>query len=533
MVDINDAILALPSPEIAIYKGPLQNILIKTTNKGIQIRCELKNPTNYDIYEEANGRLVTIFLKGPFKDVPQKKGVFTFDFRDANVSDVLMALAKSAGVNVVIDDSVTGTISVAFDDLTFEQALGYILKVRGLEQYKMENNIIIADKGTLEKNFDMLKTQRFQLKYVNFDTAIRALSMFITEPNRISEDLATRSLLVRGREEELIKVEDVLKTIDVALETRIFPLSNNLYDDIAQLTRIVQLIKIIIPDEKRISLNYNLNENREIKEKMDEEVKVQVKVPLGNPYFVIQGTKEELKAVTNLIANIDRKLPQIMIEAKIVEINRNKTKDLGVSWLVGGQEGSISFGEMSLGGTMERQGQDLVSIKIQALEKSNLGRLVGNPRVLTISGKTAVISVGDKVPYRNIVTDIDGNKTYPLQWLDVGVKMVVTPELTQDGFIILHVYPSVSTFEPYEYYVEGKLFSDPKKSEKSADTTARLRDGETLVIGGLIRSSVLESVTKIPILGDIPIIGQLFTLRNKTHQETELIIFVTPHVVAY
>lgn len=524
MVDINNAVNMLSSPEIPIYKGPLQNIIIKTTEKGIRIRCEVDSPVNYDIYDEANGRMVTILLKGPFKNAVRKPELYSFDFRDADVSDVLMALAKSAGINVVIDDSVTGTISVAFDDLTFEQALGYILKIRGLEQYKMGNNIIIADKGIMEKRFDMLKTQRFPLKYVDPDTAISAISMFITEPNRISKDPATRSLLVRGREEELAKVADVLKTIDVALETRIFPLSNNLYDSEDQLNRIIQLIKIIIPDEKRISLNYNLNENKTM---MNEGVQE----PIGNPYIVVQGTKEELKSVTDLIANIDRKLPQIMIEAKIVEINRKKTKDLGVSWFVGGQEGQISFGEISLGGTMERQ--DLVTMKIQALEKKNLGRLVGNPRILTLSGKTAVISVGERVPYRNIVTDKDGNKTYPIQWLDVGVKMSVTPELTQDGFIILHVYPKVSSFVEREYVLEGLTFKDPQPSEKSADTTARLRNGETLVIGGLIKSSDIESVIKIPLLSDIPIIGQLFTLRNKINEETELIIFVTPHLVAY
>ena len=83
--------------------------------------------------------------------------------------------------------------------------------------------------------------------------------MYISEPNRISKDPATRSLLIRGREEELTKAEEVLKTIDVALETKIFPLNNNLYEGKDQLDRIVQLIKIIVPDENRISLNYTLN----------------------------------------------------------------------------------------------------------------------------------------------------------------------------------------------------------------------------------------------------------------------------------
>ena len=523
-LDIEGVANALSFSERPMNIGPLRNIMIRSSEPGIRIWCELSQPAQFEVFDESNGRLLTILLKGPFSNSQSKENMFSFDFRDASVRDVLMALAKSAGVNIVVDDSVEGTISLAFEGLSFDQALGYILKVRGLEQVKLGNNIIIGKKETLEENFDLLTSRRFTLKYTDPDTAASVLSMYISEPNRISKDPVTRSLLVRGREEELTKAEEVLKTIDVALETKIFPLNNNLYEGKDQLDRIVQLIKIIVPDENRISLNYTLNENIAMSEE-------KIRVPVGNPYIVVQGTQEELEAVGELISNIDRKLPQIMIEAKIVEINRNKTKDLGVSWFVGDQEGQISFGEMSLGGTMERQ--DLVSIRIQALEKKNLGRLVGNPRILTLSGKTAVISVGEKVPYRDIVADSEGNKSFPIKWLDVGVKMGVTPEVTQDGFIILHVFPKVSTFVEREYLLEGLTFKDPQPSEKSADTTARLRAGETLVIGGLIKSSDIETVTKIPLLGDIPIIGELFTLRNKTHEETELIIFLTPSLVAY
>ena len=534
-LDVDGAVNALSFSERPMNIGSLRNIMIRSSEQGIRIWCELSQPIQYEIFDESNGKLLTILLKGPFSGFQPQENLFSFDFRDTDVRDVLMALAKSAGVNIVVDDSVEGKISLAFEGLSFDQALGYILKMRGLEQVKLGNNIIIGKKETLEENFDLLKSRRFTLKYTDPDTAASVLSMYIPEPNRISKDPATRSLLIRGREDELAKAEEVLKTIDVALETRIFPLNNNLYEGKDELDRIVQLVKIIIPDDSnevgnkngksRISLNYTLNENKAMSDE-------NVKIPVGNPYIVVRGTKEELDAVEELISNIDRKLPQIMIEAKIVEINRKKTKDLGVSWFIGDQEGQISFGEMSLGGTMERQ--DLVSIKIQALEKKNLGRLVGNPRILTLSGKTAVINVGEKIPYRDLEVDKDGNLLPgKLKWLDIGIKMGVTPEITHDGFIILHVYPKVSSYSEREYVVASLAFKDPQPSEKSADTTARLRAGETLVIGGLIKSSDIERITKIPLLSEIPIIGELFTLRNKTHEETELIIFLTPSLVAY
>ncbi|MEI6156962.1 MAG: hypothetical protein WCP87_01190, partial [Atribacterota bacterium] len=348
--------------------------------------------------------------------------------------------------------------------------------------------------------------RRFTLKYIEPDAAKSALSMYLP-PDRIVADSVNRSLLIKGRDDELQKVEEVLTTIDMALETRVFPLNNNIYEAEEQLARFKELLKIIIFDEARVQYDFL------------------------QKTMIVKGTKEELEGVAELIGNLDRKLPQIMIDVKMVEINRNKIKDLGVKWTVGGEQGQISFGEMSLGGSMERS--DLVSIQIKALEQKGLGRLVGNPRILTLSGKTATINVGDRVPYRQPVITPDGKVTYELQFMDVGIKLEVTPSITSDGMVIVHAKPNISTFTEREYVLEGLNFKDPQKSEKTADTTARLRNGETLVIGGLIRSEDVENITKIPLLSEIPIIGGLFTLRNKTHKETELIVFLTPYLVEY
>ncbi|MCX7730774.1 MAG: type II and III secretion system protein, partial [Candidatus Caldatribacterium sp.] len=209
-----------------------------------------------------------------------------------------------------------------------------------------------------------------------------------------------------------------------------------------------------------------------------------------------------------------------------------KVKDLGVTWTVGGKEGEITFGELSLGGTLERQ--DLVEMTIKALEKKNLARLVGNPRILTLGGKTATIHVGDSVPYRDLGVDAEGRLTPgALRFLEVGVTLEVTPILTREGTIVVRAKPRVSTYTEREYVLAGLTFRDPQPSVKSADTTARLRPGETLVIGGLIRSEDIERITRVPILSELPIIGNLFVLRNKTHKETELIVFLTPYVIEY
>ncbi|MGB4411804.1 MAG: secretin N-terminal domain-containing protein [Atribacterales bacterium] len=425
------------------------------------------------------------------------------------MKDVLLALAKATGVNMVVDDSVTGKISVSFENLTFDQALGYIMTMRGLGQIRLGNNIVVAERNILEENFGLLETRRFELKYIDPEKAKETLSLLIPEGSRIVADKSSRAVIVKGRQEELNQVEEMLKEIDHPLETRTFYLSNNLYREEGDLEKIKNLLKIVIPEEDRVGFDG------------------------GQKAIVVKGTLEEIEAASQLLKNLDRKRPQIMVDVKMVEIDRQKVKDLGFTWQVGGAVGAITFGELSLGGAMERQ--DLVEVTLNALTRENKAHLVGNPRILTLSGEKATITVGDRVPYRNIQGVDEAGRIIPggVEFLEVGVKLEVTPLLTEDQMILVEVKPEVSSSSEREYYLGGLLYTDPQVKTRSAETTARLKSGETLVIGGLIRSEDIEKVTRIPILGEIPLIGELFVLRNKTHEETELIIFITPHIIEY
>ncbi|MBC7216678.1 MAG: secretin and TonB N-terminal domain-containing protein [Candidatus Caldatribacterium sp.] len=489
-----------------MHIGPVQSIIFREEEGNLRIWIELKDSVPYEVYDEAGGRLVSVLFKGPFAP-PGEEERFSFSFRDADIRDVLLALAKAKGVNIVVDDSVQGTITLSFENLTFEQALGYILTMKGLGQVRFGNNIIVAEKSKLEENFGLLRIQRFPLKSIDPEKAKEIISL-IVPPERVAVDTVGRALVIRGREEEFQKVAETLEKIDVALETRVFYLSNNIYEDEEQLKKVRELLKIVIPEEERVNYDF------------------------AQKAFVVRGTPEEMKAVAELLSNLDRKLPQVMIDAKLVEINREKVKDLGVTWTVGGKEGEITFGELSIGGPMERQ--DLVEMTIKALEKKNLARLVGNPRILTLSGKTATIHVGDAIPYRDLEIDEEG-RLIPgkLQFLEVGITLKVTPVLTQEGTVVVHAKPEVSTYIEREYVLAGLTFRDPQKTVKNADTTARLRPGETLVIGGLIRSEDIERITRIPILSELPLLGNLFVLRSRTHKETELVVFLTPHVIEY
>ena len=122
--------------------GPLRNIMFIEKDGVLRLWVELREKVEYEIYDEAGGRLVSMIFHLPPGRGEEK--LFSFDFRDAEVKDVLLALAKATGVNMVVDDSVTGKISVSFENLTFDQALSYIMTMRGLGQIRLGNNIVVA-----------------------------------------------------------------------------------------------------------------------------------------------------------------------------------------------------------------------------------------------------------------------------------------------------------------------------------------------------------------------------------------------------
>ena len=505
VVDVEGATNSLGYNQRPMGIGPLRNIMFVEKDGVLRLWVELREKVDYEIYDEAGGRLISMVFH-----MPPGKGeerLFSFDFRNAEVRDVLLALAQAAGVNIVVDDSVTGTISVSFENLTFDQALGYIMTMKGLGQIKLGNNIVVADRNILEENFDLLETRRFELKYIDPEKAKETLSLVISESGRIITDKSSRAIIVRGRAEELSQAEKMLKEIDHPLEVKTFYLSNNLYREEEDLEKIKNLLKIVIPEEDRVGFD------------------------AGQKAIVVKGTPEEIEAASQLLKNLDRKRPQIMVDVKLVEVDRQKVKDLGFGWEVGGVTGAITFGELSLGGSMERQ--NLVEVTLNALTRENKAHIVGNPRILTLSGEKATINVGDKIPYRNIQSIDEAGNVIPggVEFLEVGVKLEVTPVLTEDHMILVEVKPEVSSSSEREYLLAGQAYTDPQVKTRSAETTARLRSGETLVIGGLIRSEDIEKITRIPILGEIPVIGELFVLRNKTHEETELVIFITPHLI--
>ena len=243
--------------------------------------------------------------------------------------------------------------------------------------------------------------------------------------------------------------------------------------------------------------------------------------------LILIGRRSEVEMAERLLRESDVAPPRVSVEAEVLEITRNDEKDLGINWdfsnlgstfsLPGGS--GINFGTVSNTGTS-------FNVSLQALMTSNRARLLARPNIAVVDNEDANIFIGDLVRFRGtaVVTPnsgtVQGTDTIP-----VGIALLVRPRVHLDGQITLKVHPVVST-------ISG--FSDdnlPQSSSREADTTVRLGTTEALVIGGLRREEDILQLRKVPGLGDLPFVGQLFRSRTRKKLDTEIVIIIRAHNV--
>jgi len=254
--------------------------------------------------------------------------------------------------------------------------------------------------------------------------------------------------------------------------------------------------------------------------------------------LIVTSTPEGLLATTNLINKLDVKPEQVVIEAKIVEISIGDTKDIGIDWTLTrdimnnsnaritetaqsqtpaqSQIGSFTFGYL-------RSDIELTA-RLAAAQSKGRAKILSQPRIATLNNMQAKIVVGGQIPYTQTAIAAGGVATTSTAFMTVGIQLEVTPTINVDGRITMVIKPNVSN-------VTRISAIGPETSTKEASTTVLVKNGETIVIGGLITNNERKDASQIPLLGDVPVLGQFFKSYRDDKQNTELIIFVTPYIM--
>jgi type IV pilus assembly protein PilQ len=409
-------------------------------------------------------------------------GSFSIDVEGADLRTVLRAISEFSGRNIIVGQNVRATVRVSLKNVAWQDALKSVLRANGLD-YVEDGSVIRVDEAS-----------KLNAEKVERETA-------------------------NARTQEL-----------VPLETRIVKLN---YANAAEMS--APLTPTL---SKRGSIQVEHRTNS----------------------LIITDLASNLDAVVKMAMDLDSTTPQIEITAKLVDVDASASQGIGIEWNIApgsppefweGVEDPVSHKRYLPGGgpihnddrTLEMAGEHNTGIsnpanrltfgifknwasieaQLQTLAEEHKANIISNPRITTVDNREAKIVVGQKIPL--IVQDVAGNPVSQLQ--TIGIQLRVTPHLTQDKKIVMDLHPEVSDLAT-QATVQGGIIINTSE----ADTRVMVDDGQTAVIGGLIRSNISTVNTGIPVLKDIPIVKYLFSSNSTVKQNRELLIFVTPRLVA-
>ncbi len=405
----------------------------------------------------------------PVEQKMQKQ--ISVDFRNTPIEDVIRVLAAQADVDIVKSPNVVGNVTATLTNVPLGEALRNILAAHGYAYVADQNLIRIVTKAEVGEQQEALISKVYQITYANVKEVEASLKTFISPRGSISSNPGTNNLIVTD-------------------------------------------------------------------------------------------TESKIAAIDTFIKEVDRMTPQVLVEARIYDITSTENFDLGVDWLVGrrtayssdvpgaaktGKTDPFITGDFSGVGAAQTNTVDgtlrfgifneHVNIEaiLKAQQESIEAKLLANPRVLVLDNETASIDIVHEIPYQQLTQGVGVEAFGTIEFKEVGVRLKVTPHLTRDGMMRIKLVPEFSVqaenVNVGSTAAGSQVFPVPSIDKRTADTTLLVKNGQTVVMGGLRKKDVLKQINKIPLLGDIPCLGWLFRFTGESTALSEIVVFVTPHIV--
>jgi type II secretory pathway component GspD/PulD (secretin) len=237
----------------------------------------------------------------------------------------------------------------------------------------------------------------------------------------------------------------------------------------------------------------------------------------------MRGEGASLKQAESILLSIDKKIPQILIEGRVIEVAESGMADIGIVW--GKNQGNFKF-------NIDTAGKPYMPENIQCALDVLIGcgkaKVLANPKISALDGNEAEINIGSRIPYAVPSGGTTGTPQWTVQYIDAGVNLKIRPQVSSDGTIVSTIKPEVSNVSEWRTTSAGEF---PVISTRNASVTVRMKNGETLVIGGLINESDRENVSGLPILSDIPVLGSIFKRSVSEKARTEVIFLITPRLL--
>ncbi len=420
----------------------------------------------------------------------------SIDYTEADIREVLNMMSSRAKINIIYSDDVSGTITISLKDVPFDEAFKTILNVKGLAAQQVGDNILrIATPRTFsnEQKNSILQTRVFFLNYTrasDIKTQIEAVaSAEGRTTTRCNADEANNALIITDTPIGLDASYRIIKTLDRMPK---------------QVLIEAKLVEVALDSDFNLGIQWSASGNSKGNYIGANDINSAIgpTSEYGNQKSIVPGY--DPTAINGTLGNLS-----------------GSAGGTGVAL-----PANVIYGAFRLGRVTSNFMFDSV---ISAAAKKGKAKVLSDPKVATLNNKEANINITTQIPYTT--TETTGSTppvlTTKVVYLTTGIVLKVTPTITSDGKVALKVNPSVSQPSPTITPVAGA----PGVDIRSADTNVIVQDGETIVIGGLIHDTQSDYVFKVPLLGDIPIIGYLFRKKSVTRSRMELLIFVTPKII--
>jgi type II secretory pathway component GspD/PulD (secretin) len=541
VLDVQGARLAMPSGQLPLAKGLVKKVRVgQYADDVVRVVVELAQPARFRVTATPDNQAILVGIgrdvsaspaavpsqaemaqlplppatpppSGPSAPKPSStqappspapsaagaissQGLISLELRNAEITDVISALAKLANVNIVTDSDVKGRITVRLINVTFEDALRLVLEPNGLAYATVGPNLIVAKKEKITRPV----LRQYQVAHMQAAQFVGTyLPLTGLKKEQAVVDDGTNSILVIGSVEDQAKVADLLARVDIPIErtvTRVIKLN---YIDAAAFQ---DLMSARLPDVSKTA-----------------------KIDKVSNSMVLIASAGQMQIIDALLQQLDTALPQVMIEAMVLEVPSDVTKNLGVSWqsttpftlnFSGGQYPCCALVTIS---------SPAILATLNTLIQESKSRLLANPRLAVRDGETARMNIGDKIPFQ--VINAQGVPSVVI--IEAGVKLEVTPRINAENFVTVKMHPEVSSIRTAP--AAGGV--PPTIATREADSSLTVKDGTPIILAGLIRKDEIETTVKVPLLGDIPILGWLFKSTSRTKTDNEVIFVITPHIL--
>lgn len=403
---------------------------------------------------------------------------------DVDIRNLLTSIALANNLNIVISDEVQGNVSVKLSNINAQDMIKIIVANNNYT-YQFKDNVIYISKGDKDINLYTV-----QINYLELDKIAQTINLMLTGNLTDKIDDKDKKTAINNK----VMIDESENTI-------------SFYGTLKQYEQIKNFLQEQDKPQKQVSLEAKVTA---IQKDAAKDLGVSwewSKLPQSPEHEITYDT------VKHTVINEDGSKEEITDYLPVDEVTRKWNDDENIP-------GIIRFGKGVDGYPYEFY----YAAKIDALISDGKANILARPNITTIQGKEAVINIGSEVPVPTVSTT-NSTTTTSIKYREAGIILKCTPRVNEDGIITVKVHTEVSS----PMYVEDmKAYRFQKRS---ADTIVRLKDGQTMVIGGLIGSDEAKQMSKIPFLGDIPILGNLFKHIQKSKSDTEVMIFLTAHEV--